>query len=407
MSTTPCGCGSAPNDPNAPDESMYMMVKGTSKDASKCGDIDDQISSADAACNKDDPTYDVLLASFAMPDEDSVPAIVCDGSLYSVGQWIQFVTAKATLQVVAINNNELTLKAVCSNGSRINGNPTVGTVIRKSDSIITVGAPECLTSAQELDRIFERLAEAEEFCLPALSEQDNSTANMQVVGWTKEDSGNSGFKKCIRRLASFFFKNNHPYFTALDTVDLSSSSSYRPMVIHKTTKRVVQQKNLSEETAIEAGKKYVYGVVGGSQALIEGYTFSPIDGQEIYKHGGEFDSPDDWVHVPIATPLEANLSLSIGSVNALEILGDYFYAVLRINVGVHNPSAFQISAATRLNNKIVGYTHGFYNTKGSNTITLIAKIDKSSKSIPLKITTDGNGNNLKVHCSVYLDGVFI
>lgn len=406
-----CGCNKTSGEPSVetPD---YMLVRATGKNASKCGDA---ASLAEAAadglsstvgCTKTDPTYDLLMADFAFPSDGTAVALVCNGAIYSVGQWIEFVNAGAKVQITSINDKQLTVRAICNNGAVIDSNPTAGTIIKKNDSIVAIDAPECLTDAQKLERITSALESAEQLCLPALVEGSGNNAKYQMVGWLAENPDDSGFKKCLKRMVSFFFKAGHPYLENLDLVDLASSSSYRPLVIHKTTHKIVEQKNLSEETALEAGKKYVYGVISGSQALVEGYVFAPIDGVELFNHGGDFDDPDNWTAIPSGTPLETSVNLNVSSVNAISILGDYFYAVLRINLGCWNPSAFPISAALRLDNVLIGYIHGFYNVKGSSTITIIKKVSKSSKSLPLKITTDGTGGNLRVHCDVKLDGIF-
>lgn len=378
-----CGCNNTSGETiPTPD---YLLVRATGKNASKCGSADESIDPSSLECTKSDPTYDALLADFALPSDSAVPILVCNGALYSVGQWIQFVNAGATVQILSINGNEITVRAICSNGVEIDGNPTAGTIIRKNDSIIAVNAPDCLTAAEKQERIFAQLETATQLCLPALEEENSATAEMQVAGWKRSDPDDSSFRKCIKRIASFFFKDGKPYLTDLDTVNLATSSSHVPLVIDKTTGKVSKQINKS----INEGA----------------FVFAPIEGQSIYTLGGSsFSEIGNWVNVAAATPHEVTLNFNISSINDLTILGDYFYVHLRINLGCWNPGSFAISGVLHLDSKEVGFVYGYYNVIGTQVINVIAKVDKSAKSLPLKLTAAGSGS-LKYHCGVYLDGV--
>lgn len=383
----------------------YALIKASSKTASTCGTPED-LNQGSPNCAKTDQTFDRLSSDFAFPSDQSVPVLVCDGSLYTVGQWIHFVNSKATVQVLSINANELTVRAVCSNGASVDGNPTAGTIIRSGDPIVAVRSPLCLTDSQKQDQLLDDLSEVTELELPNLSEQESLTAEIQPVGWTRSDSGNSGFKKSLKRILGVFFKGGSPYLTNLKTTDLSESSNYRRMVVNKSTKEVRQRLNLSEETSLQTGKTYITGVTNGEEALIPGFVFVPILVQ-IDSHGGNIEDETTWVQIPNSTPYVKTLNFSIAEIDAIDILGDKFYAELHFLFGLRNPSAFRSKAFVKVDGQIVGAQSMYFNVDSRQGFTALVPVDTTQKTVELKIEANANSGTSMVHLTTRVNAVYV
>ena len=114
MHGNPCGCGPSSN----PDPS-YLMVSATPSEAALC----DPSSTGNAAnCDNQDRTYDESLSDFLVPLTTNTTSMqVCNSSVYAVGQWLYFNTAKAYFQINNITGQILTLVNRCPNDDSIDG----------------------------------------------------------------------------------------------------------------------------------------------------------------------------------------------------------------------------------------------------------------------------------------------
>lgn len=401
MSKENCGCEDSPETTYG----EHILVKASSNTASTCG-TPETIGGSSPTCDKQDQTFDRLSSDFAFPSDQSVPVLVCNGSLYSVGQWIHFVNSKATVQILSINANELTVRAVCSNGAEVDGNPTAGTIIRAGDPIVAVRSPLCLTDAQKKERITDDLASLEEVGLPLLQEESGAQAEIQPVGWVQSNPGNANFKKSLKRILGVLFKNGKPILSSLNTIGIAQAADHRQIVIDKNSKEVKQRLNLSEETSLEANKKYIPGVVNGSESLIPGFIFVPVF-KEIDSHGGTFEDRNSWVQATPASPYVNTISLSVQEVNDVSILTDTFYAQLHFLFGLRNPSAFNAQAIIKVDDVVIGGGFTYFNVDHQAGFSVIVPVDTSSKNVEVKVEIIGaSGGNARIHLTTQLKGIY-
>jgi hypothetical protein len=398
----PCGSGKKGKTPD-----MFLMAASPSS-ASTCGE-GKTLGAAAADCTIKEPTYDRTVGAYTIPNYGtSAPIQMCNGALYSVGQWGQFVGDGSVLQITSIVGDALTLRNGCSNGARVKGNSNPGTVIPTGNAFVIVAEPACLTTDEEKQEFQNALASAEALCTPALEEEESELAEMQILGWKRADSGDSSFQKCIRRIKGIWKTAKSLYIKPIESAPLpgaDGSTDWRTVVIHKTTGEVRSQLNGSENPDLEAGKKYVYMFVEGQQALIgPAYIFTPVTADLYQNYNGAMNAIDSWVNIPNGTPLEQDISLSIAAINDLTILGDDFYAHIRINIGIRQQSGYAHYATLEVNGTQVAMV-GAQGSLAMNSIHLIQRILKSDKKISIKVTTAGSSGTPKMHVSAKLLGV--
>lgn len=378
-----CGCNNTDGESTGTDE--FVMVKATSKTASRCGTPSELVAGS-IDCTKEDSTYDKLMADFAFPDTGSVPVLVCNGSLYSVGQWIHFVDAGASVNIVSINANELTVKGICSNGAQVFRNPNAGTIIRANDAIVAVESPDCLTDEEKQEKLTDDLSAIESICAPALTEEPSTSAIQQFVAWTKADPNNSGYKKCIKRVVGNWFENGIPFFTRLGQVAYDAAT-YQSVVINKATGKL-------SRSSIPSG-----GPAEGSE-----YTYSPVFNVLASMGTDQFDQ-DTWEIINDGDSRNFALNFNISAINDLSITRD-FYAIIKINIGCAQTGAFRSSAELKVNGVVEGSCFNNYSSYGTSSVTLYVPINKDDLSATLDIKGASN-NKAKYLLEAKLQGVMI
>lgn len=386
---------------------MFLMAASPSK-ASTCGE-GKTLGAATADCTIKEPTYDRTVGAYTIPDYNtSAPVQVCNGALYSVGQWAQFVGDGSTLQIVSIVGNGVTLRNGCANGAKVKGNSNPGTVIPTGNAFVIVSEPPCLTDQQTNDEFQALMAGATAFCAPDMEEEQSETAEMQLFGFKRADPNDSTFQKCMRRIKGIWKKKNSLYIKPIEQAPLpgqDGSASWRMLVIHKDTGEIRSQLNGSENPDLEAGEKYIYMFVEGQQALIgPAYIFTPAEADLYQNYNGAMNATDSWVNVPNATPLEQDISLSIAAINDLTILGSHFYAEVMINLGIRQPQGYSHYATLEVNGTQMAMV-GAQGSVGFNSVRLLLRIAKNDKKFRIKVTTSGGTGTPKMHVSAKLLGV--
>jgi hypothetical protein len=385
-----------------------FLIAASPASASTCGE-GKTLCAAAADCTISEPTYDRTVGAYTIPDYNtSAPVQVCNGALYSVGQWGQFVGDGSTLQIVSIVGNGITLRNGCSNGARVKGNSNPGTVIPTGNAFVIVSEPACLTTAQEQQEFQALLASAAALCTPELEEEQSELAEMQLIGWKRADSGDSSFQKCMRRIKGIWKTAKSLYIKPIESAPLpgqDGSTDWRGLVIHKTTGEVRSQLNGSENPDLEAGEKYVFMYVEGQQALIgPAYIFTPATADLYQNYNGAMNDTDSWVNVPNATPLEQDISLSISAINDLTILGDKFFAEVMINLGIRQPQGYAHFATLEVNGTQYAMV-GAQGSVGFNSVRALIEVPKNDKKFRIKVTTSGGTGTPKMHVSCKLLGV--
>lgn len=358
------------------------MVKATSKSASKCGPPG-AVQTQTEDCQKSDSTYDLLLADFAFPDTDSVPVLVCDGSIYSVGEWIQFTDSEARVQIVAINVNELTVKGICSNGSAVFRNPTAGTIIRKNEAIVVIDSPDCLTDEEQAEKLSNDLSSIEEICAPSLTEEGSTSAEQQMTGWTRADSANPGFTKCIKRVIGNWFKNGIPYFSNLRKI---ATTGKQVLIIDPATHEVSRAELDSLSTPAQQ------------------YTWAPSF-DILASLGTDYNDPSSWIKVNDGDTKSFTLDLNITSLNDLNI-GRDFYAILKIDLGATQGLNYGAQATLKINGTVEGQVYSYTKAYGTSSVMVTVPVDKTTRQITLDLETESYTNG-KYFLQAKLQGVMM
>lgn len=399
-----CGCGEG-NQSNGGilPEHDGLLIKSSPASAARCGP--GQIPGSSIQCTREDSTYDLLLNAYTVPaNQQNAPITVCDGSIYTPGQWFQFIYNSAILQVQTVNGNEITLKNGCPNLALIAGN-VIGDIIPRNTPFIVVGKPACQTAEQKAQEFQDGIATQNQICVPSLTQENSNTAEMQFIGWKRADSNDSNFQKCMKRIRGVWKKGKSIFLGEIEQVSNSDLPSYRALARHKTTGEVRELLNISEDPDVLPGEKYVKMFVQGAEALVgPAYVFSPVF-ESLYQNSSMTDE-DAWLNIPTGTPLETTINLSITSINALTILGDKFYANVQFNLGCRNPSGLGVGATLEING-VAATRVGSQGSYGFNSLTVPVLVDKDNKQITIKVSTTSGGGGARVHVSAKLVGVFL
>lgn len=398
-----CGpCGSSKGKPD-----MFLMAASPTS-ASTCGE-GKTLGATDTECLISDPTYDVTVGAYTIPDYNtSAPVQVCNGALYSVSQWIQFINDGSVLQILSIVGNALTLNNGCPNGARVKYNSNPGTVIPRGNGIVVVAEPPCLTDEEAESEFQSQLSNATQLCVPNLVEDQSETAEMQLLGWKRADSNDSSFQKCIRRIKGIWKTDSSLFIKPIEQAPSSGQTGagdWRSIVRHKTTGEIRERLSASENPDIEAGQKYVLMLTADGETLVgPAYIYVPVHEQLYKNYTGAMNDTDLWPNIPNATPLVQTVSLSIAAINALEIVGDTFYAHINVNLGIRQPQGYSHFATLEVNGVQKGLV-GAQGSVGFNCIHLIVPVDKDDKKIDIKVSTTGGTGTPKCHVTVDLMGV--
>lgn len=383
-----CGCDKGGSTPAIPD---YLMFATSPNSAATCGE-GQTLGAATAACLLQEPTYDVSVGAYTIPAvNSSSPIQVCNGTLYTVGEWVQFVGDGSTLQVISIVGNGLQLSNRCPNTAPIKGNSNPGTVIPAGNPIVIVGEPACLTEEEALSELLSALANAKSLCMPALEAEASETSKMHLLGWRKEDPNNSDFQKCIQWLSGIWKTAKSLFIDPIEQAPAPGQTgvdSWRAMVIHKDTGEVRAQLNATENPDYQPSLSFV----GVQEQLYKNYT-------------GAMENVALWVNIPNDTPLTQTINLSIASINALQ-LPDDFYVAINVNVGIDQTSGYAHQAIVEINGSKKGLV-GCAGGPDMNCISLIIPVSKEDKKIELKVTTQGSFLTPKCHVTVDLLGVYL
>lgn len=378
MNQQGCGCGGdSPND-------EYLMVKATGKNPSTCGLPDSSgATTGTVSCPKQEPEFDNTLSDFVVPATGaSVSIQVCNPSVYSVDQWIQFPNG-LTMQVISITGNNLQIRNSCPNGSPIIDNPTAGLVISRNTRFFTVGKPPCQTEEQRLDEILEALSGASEICVPDLVESSNQ-AHVQPVGRVEADPSDTSFKKCLRRIYGILFKAGTPILSAIQKVSEANIGNYRKLGIDKANREVWEIPDFSEFTGLTSGQQYQTAFKPNGTEYIIGpdYGFKPVNITllEIPTNplSGTFaTSPAS------ATILNQTFNLSSQTdISSIKRNQDHYYVLAHLEVGYTQAIQGVKILAARLNGSLVCTSVDLY---GRNTLTIPIRVENSNNELTLLI----------------------
>jgi hypothetical protein len=392
MTDENCGCGC----PGTPKPDMYLMAASPAS-ASTCGTGQTPGTDPAVECLLSEPTYDVTVGDFGIPlSEASV--LVCDGSLYTLGQWIQFIHDGSILKIVAIAINSITLRNTCDDGGPIEGNSNTGTAIPAGSPFIVVDAPECKSEEEKTQEFEAAVAGATELCMPGLTTNTSLTSKMQLLGWRALDATIPSLGNCIQWLSGIWRQNNSLYINPIEespAFETAGVNGWYPLVIDANGE-IRKQKNPMQSPNITAGKWVPTYDASKLYMVGPAFIFSPVVPVNIYKNNGAATTITDEATWPIiaADPAEfistPNLSSNLTGIN---IPGAKLYAVIHLNLGVdHNATgaakvvSFEINGVEKL---AVGCSAA---SKMFNSCILFVELDAAVKTFTFKVRSRASGN---------------
>lgn len=394
-----CGCN------NLPSKKM-LMVETSPSEASTCGAPGS--STGSESCPKQEPVYDVILSDFIVPSSGTLTsASVCNGSVYSSGQWIQTLNPVVTLKINSINGNILSLANQCDNGSPVPGNPDAGQLITSQTRFSIVSQPECLDEEERAEEILAALASATEVCTPSLLES-SANAAIQPVGRVESDPSNTAAGKCIRRIFGIIFNSGIPYLTSLgNAISGTELNNYRRLGKHKTNNSVRQLENYSENPAISGTNQYALGIRSNQEYLVgPSYVpcfFTPI----LIDSAGVVSNTSSPVMVTSPTGVfEKTINLSgVSQINNIQKNQDHYYVHLSIEY-IDRANNTNIT----VNNELVGMSlaHNSSRSNWRGVITAIVRVDISTNELRFKIENNLNfsSSSFQYAYRIMLKGIY-
>lgn len=374
----------------------YLMVQATGVEADPCGYLREQVSPT-SACPKQEPTYDFILSGFVVPLVGSTINVnVCNVNVYSLLSYVYFPGFNLWMQIVASSteNKTLSLKNACVDGvNAVEGNPDPGQAIPINSTFVVCDAPRCDSVEEDRAELESALSNSTELCVPQFGETSN-TAIVQLVGRTEADPGDSGFKKCLKRVAALFFQNGAIRQPNIETVSEASYSAYRKAGIEKTTKQMRMLPNIGEFAGVVAGKKYIMGGTTATEKPVgPALIFSPIT--KAYAEVGTITNDGTYTNLANGNTFSNDYSVNIPEITGLlnRDLQDHYYLELKLIVGMQAASgASHRFLKVKLNNEIIGVLSGTANGIHTfQTYIVPIKIMQVDTTFNLKLEADGNG----------------
>lgn len=382
---TKCGCNT-----DAPSGKEYLMVEASASDPNQCGNPS-SANAGTAGCAKQEPMFDQSLSDFLIPSAaSSVIMSVCNGKVYTVGMWIQFVDPVAKLKISGIDGNTITLLNRNSNGDEVIANPAIATKIPKLAQFVVCDAPEDLSAEEELAKLETSLSGATQLCVPNLG-ASSSTAIVHPVGRVESDPENLSVKKCIKRIFGVLFNAGRPFLSALGTpVDINDLTDYRPLVKHKTTNGVYQRKNYSEASGLADDRQYVLAVTNNSEKLL-GPAYLTKAVHELIEQKEPILTPASWPEMTDEHVKNFDISDYAGAMPPADHNLDHYYVMVNCEIAGNKDTGDIRVMRLELNDIIAGRCSisGDADAQDFNSITKIVKVMKSDNKLTLKLTAVG------------------
>jgi hypothetical protein len=391
-----CGCDNPGSDSNE-----YLMIKATPKNASTCGVVNENPDSGFSNCALQEDTFDSFLSDFLIPVAASSTSVsVCNPNVYAVGQWIHTYTPAAALQIMSITSNILGLVNRCPSGDEVSANPAPGTIIAKGTKFVTGPQPSCYSDQERANQITEAIALLTQLCMPDLVFA-SATSLQSPVGLVESDSADSAAGRCLKKIFGFQMDKGTPVFTNLelgDPVDVT----YRRLVKHKTSNRVIQAKNYSEDAAIGA-KQVLLAITSGGEILKQSYLTVPFP-ETLLEQNSTSITPTAWPSIT-SSGFEKDFVVNIAPISTLALGQDHYFVLVKL----------EIAAGTGADtwNAITGLLNGIQATKSLsrqdddtvvavNTSTTWVKVLKSDNILKLRVNATGN---MRFYYRIGLNGV--
>lgn len=405
---TDCGCQQV----NAAKD--YMLVKATGQSAQTC-----QQNAEDAAqvqCLKSESTYDKVLNDFSIPAiAQTISVMVCNASIYYVGQWLYFPVTSDRLQIASKSdtNNVLYLRNGCTDFvTPIADNRDPGNIIAINSPFIVCDSPDCTTAEELSAKLLSAINLSECIQVDALKEA-GVTEKVQFVGRVISDPNNSGFKKCIKRIVGFFADLNGRLFAEkLSYMDENNVTRYTEIMLDTSTKEIVRRK-LPSSRGISSTKQYGLVQYGGATRYVENArTMIPLlnpivikDSSNLLITGALVRTVGD-ITVTNATPYQTIKTLDGSEIDAITFNVAEFYALVELQAYAGSSVHADVEYADILLNDVnVGKIPTFYSAPVS--ITTLVKCTKVNKQVKLRIETDKPSGNIKLIINAKVKALYI
>lgn len=159
----------------------------------------DVIGSSLASNPKDDNTFDCILQALVVPAVgDNFQILVRNNSIYTVGQWIEFINVRAKYQIVALNNdNTLVLKNSNSDGvTPVDGNPSPGSSILINSCFVVIGSVDNSLQSDDIIELQNLISQSTSICLDSIPSPEQNEL-LRIVGYGAEVEGQTPQRKCL------------------------------------------------------------------------------------------------------------------------------------------------------------------------------------------------------------------
>lgn len=383
-------------------DSEYLLVKATSSSAG-CDPIDSD--TGIDSCTKKEPTFDVAVSGFVVPlPGETVNFTVCNPGIYNVGQWLYFINQEAHLRITSIANKVITLSSTCSGGEEIQGYVYSSSVVVAGSQFIVVGKPKCSSEESKDEDLSESLEGATQLCMPNMEETDPSST-IQVIGRVEADPQNINYRRCIRRIRDFLWKDGCPIWPSIKTIFSGESVAYTRLGINKTTGEV--RKYTAEVENSVAGEGYVETYYENNIKFI-GPAHIPriVDPIQLMAVGSYLSR----VSVPEDNSYNFNFGLASSLINQMKRKANDLWAEIEIEIFATR----EVGDNSAIRNwlfKLDGiYIAGFYsNSRNSlnTTIRKIIKINELDQAHEIESLLQSNNPGYYLHLSVRLVKLYV
>lgn len=154
-------------------------------------------------------TYHQALSAFVVPAVTQQSALlVADGSIFTPGQWIQFVYPSGIFQIISITGNTLQLQNAAADGiTAIAGNPLPPYQYAFNAAFVAVGDPRQQSLPEFASYVAAALATLQSVCFDNLDTQ-SPNEEVYLLGYLKTNLCNNDSSACLRKQELAYIDNN-------------------------------------------------------------------------------------------------------------------------------------------------------------------------------------------------------
>lgn len=154
-------------------------------------------------------TFHPAQSSFVVPNVGQQSALlVQDGSIFTPGEWIQFVNPSGIFRIISITGNTLQLSNAAADGvSPISGNPAPPYQYPIGAAFVAVGDPRQLSLSEFATQVQTALSSLTSICLNSITEK-TSNEEVFLLGYLKSSLCDENAGACLRKQGFAYIDKN-------------------------------------------------------------------------------------------------------------------------------------------------------------------------------------------------------